>query len=39
MTPKFGKAAVFAAKAVGTADQGAIAGKLLIGAIQSYICY
>ena len=27
MTPKFGKAAVFAAKAIGTPDQGAVAGR------------
>ncbi|MEA4955528.1 MAG: DAK2 domain-containing protein [Pseudoflavonifractor sp.] len=30
MTPKYGKAAVFAAKALGTEDQGATAGMLLI---------
>ena len=30
MTPKYGKAAVFAAKALGTEDQGATAGMLLV---------
>jgi len=30
MTPKYGKAAVFAAKAIGTEDQGATAGMLLV---------
>lgn len=30
MAPKFGKAAVFAAKAIGTEDQGAVAGMLLV---------
>lgn len=30
MTPKYGKAAVFAAKALGTQDQGATAGMLLV---------
>lgn len=38
MRPKFGKAAIFAANAAGTEDQGAVAGKLLISAMQSYIC-
>lgn len=40
MAPKFGKAAVFAAKAIGTEDQGAVAGMLLVqglcNAIQKY---
>ena len=38
MTPKFGKAAVFAAKAIGTSDQGAVAGKYMIMGLQRYIC-
>ena len=38
MTPKFGKAAVFAAKAIGTPDQGAVAGKYMIMGLQRYIC-
>ena len=38
MTPKFGKAAVFAAKAIGTPDQGAVAGRYMIIGLQSYIC-
>ena len=38
MTPKFGKAAVFAAKAIGTLDQGAVAGKYMIMGLQRYIC-
>ena len=38
MTPKFGKAAVFAAKAIGTPDQGAVAGKYMIMGLQKYIC-
>ena len=38
MTPKFGKAAVFAAMAIGTPDQGAVAGKYMIMGLQRYIC-
>ena len=38
MTPKFGKAAVFAAKAIGMPDQGAVAGKYMIMGLQRYIC-
>ena len=38
MTPKFGKAAVFAAKAIGTPDQGAVAGKYMLMGLQRYIC-
>ena len=38
MTPKFGKAAVFAAKAIGTPDQGAVAGRYMIVGLQNYIC-
>ena len=38
MTPKFGKAAVFAAKAIGTPDHGAVAGRYMIMGLQSYIC-
>jgi len=34
MTPKFGKAAVFAAKAAGVADQGAVAGAYMIQGLQ-----
>lgn len=37
MTPKYGKAAVFAAKALGTEDQGATAGMLLIQGLCSGI--
>ena len=37
MTPKYGKAVVHAAKALGTADQGAIAGLYLIVGMQNYI--
>ena len=36
MVPKFGKAAVFAAKAKGTEDQGAVAGKDLIEGLALY---
>jgi len=36
MVPKYGKAAVFAARAIGTADQGAIAGLyMLMGLLRS----
>ena len=38
MTPKFGKAAVFAAKAIGVPDQGAVAGRYMIIGLQNYIC-
>lgn len=38
MTPIFGKAAVFAAKAMGTPDQGAIAGRYMLIGMQNYIC-
>lgn len=38
MTPVFGKAAVFAAKAIGTPDQGAIAGYYMLLGMQNYIC-
>lgn len=37
MVPRYGKAAVHAAKAVGTADQGAVAGYYLICGIWNYI--
>ena len=37
MIPKYGKAAVFSAKAKGIADQGAVAGKYLIEGIYDYI--
>lgn len=37
MTPKYGKAAVFAAKAIGVADQGAVAGMLLIQGLHNGI--
>ena len=37
MIPKYGKAAVFAAKAKGIADQGAYAAGIMIGAIESFI--
>lgn len=36
MIPKFGKAAVFSGKAIGTADQGAVAGKDLIEGLVLY---
>ena len=38
MTPVFGKAAVFAAKAIGTADQGAVAGQYMLMGMQRYLC-
>lgn len=38
MKPKFGKAAVFAEKGIGRADQGAFAGMLMIQGIRNYIC-
>lgn len=38
MAPKFGKAAVFAAKAIGTVDQGAVAGMLLMQGLYLGIC-
>ncbi len=37
MLPKFGKAAVFSAKAVGRIDQGAVAGALFVQAIRNYV--
>lgn len=37
MIPKYGKAAVFAAKAKGTEDQGAVAGKYVLEGIRNYI--
>lgn len=38
MTPKFGKAAVFAARAAGVEDQGAVAGQLVVRGLANYIC-
>ncbi len=38
MKPLFGKAAVFAEKAVGTPDQGAIAALYMLIGMQEYIC-
>lgn len=38
MVPKFGKAAVFAAKAAGVADQGAVAGMYMIQGLKRGIC-
>lgn len=38
MTPKFGKAAVFAARAQEMVDQGAVAGQLMILGYANYIC-
>lgn len=35
MTPVFGKAAVFAAKAIGIADQGAVAGLVMLQGMQN----
>lgn len=37
MTPKFGKAAVFAARAAGVEDQGAVAGQLVVRGLANYI--
>ena len=37
MTPKYGKAAVFSAKAKGIADQGAVAGCYMLQGLQRYI--
>lgn len=39
MIPKFGKAAVFSAKANGIADQGAVAGYYLMVGIHNYFAY
>lgn len=36
--PKFGKAAVFSAKAIGVPDQGAIAGMYMIEGLKRSIC-
>ena len=38
MSPKYGKAAVFASKAIGTPDQGAIAGKYMLEGMRRSIC-
>ena len=38
MVPKFGKAAVFAAKAAGVADQGAVAGMYMIQGLKRGMC-
>lgn len=38
MVPKFGKAAVFAAKAAGVPDQGAVAGMYMIQGFRRSIC-
>ena len=38
MTPVFGKAAVFAAKAIGVPDHGAVAGRYMLVGMQNYIC-
>ena len=38
MTPKYGKAAVFAAKAIGTPDQGDTAGMYMIQGLKRSIC-
>ena len=38
MVPKFGKAAVFAAKAAGVADQGVVAGMYMIQGLKRGIC-
>ena len=37
MLPKFGKAAVFSAKAIGRADQGAVAGKYLLEGLRKAV--
>ena len=38
MKPKFGKAAVFSAKAIGVPDQGAVAGLYMIQGMRDAIC-
>lgn len=38
MTPKFGKAAVFANKAIGTPDQGAVAGQYMLQGLSRFLC-
>ena len=38
MRPKFGKAAVFADKALGTPDQGACAGMFMVQGYRDFIC-
>jgi dihydroxyacetone kinase-like protein len=38
MVPKFGKAAVFSDKILGSPDQGAVAGMYLVSAFCGYIC-
>ena len=38
MTPKYGKAAVFASQAIGVEDQGAVAGKLMVQGLAQGIC-
>ena len=37
MLPKFGKAAVFSAKAKGIADQGAVAGYLMVKGVCLFL--
>jgi dihydroxyacetone kinase-like protein len=39
MKPKFGKAAIHAAKAIGTVDQGAAAGFIIVDTICTYIAF
>ena len=38
MTPVFGKAAVFSAKAIGLEDQGAVAGALFVEGLKNFLC-
>jgi dihydroxyacetone kinase-like protein len=38
MSPKFGKAAVFASRAIGVPDQGALAGQYMIEGMRNAIC-
>ncbi len=38
MTPKFGKAAVFAARAIGVPDQGAVAALAMLVGMRNYLC-
>ena len=38
MLPKFGKAAVHAAKAKGVVDQGALAGYYMLLGLKNYFC-
>jgi len=39
MTPKYGKAAVHANAAAGVADQGAVAGLIMVQGIANYVLH